>query len=156
MQTRRVSKRLSSTAASTEGDAESSAMAIDAPATASATETIQTLSIPEDIDVSALQTLLPGLDAVNPSPDSIIALYRTILQQASIIEELSQERDSARAEASRFEVELDQALQDQEIQTTQIKSNLEEVQNELAEVKRQKEQLGKPFPNLIILTGTNK
>lgn len=143
MQTRRGSKRLSSTVASNEGDTDTSAMAIDPPTTSDTfSSSGLTLSLPENVDASIIQTLLPDFDISKPTSDSIIALYRALVQQANTIDEVSQDRDAARAEAQRLEVELDQALQDQDVQSSQLRSNLEEVQSELAEAKRQKEQSG--------------
>lgn len=143
MQTRRASKRLSSTAASNEGDTESSAMAIDPtdpPETSSSTALA--ISLPEDIDVAAIQTLVPDFNIFKPTSESIIVLYRVLTQQASTLDEVLQDRDATRAEVQRLEVELDQAIQDQDVQSSQLRNDLEGVRSELVEVRRQKEQSG--------------
>lgn len=141
MQTRRHSRRLNAntSAAESEGDTSAAAPASESGSIIHSLE----VEIPLDLDVDTLQTLLPGLVATKPSPDAILSLYKAFLDQTVFITELTKEKDAARAEASRYEVELDQALQDQDVQTSQLRTTLEETQAELVQVKKQKDELGK-------------
>jgi len=142
MQTRRHSRRLNASAsvAESEGDAATAAPPSEAGSTIPSLE----VEIPQDLDVDALQTLLPGLVATKPSPDAILGLYKAFLEQAVFVTELTKEKDAARAEASRYDVELDQALQDQDVQASQLRTALEEAQTELIKVQKEKNELGKP------------
>jgi nucleoprotein TPR len=142
MQTRRLSKRLNANAsvADSEGDVSVAAPPSEAGSIIHSLE----VEIPQDLDVDALQALLPSLVATKPSPDAILSLYKAFLEQTVFITELTREKDAARAEVSRYEVELDQALQDQDVQTGQLRTALEETQAELVQVKKQKDELRKP------------
>lgn len=140
MQTRRLSKRLNLNSTSVEGDEEHPSTS---QLNSDSSHPTFDLTLPEDLDADTLQTLLPDFALLKPTPESILNLYRTIQRQASQLDEVTLERDAALSNVSRYEVELDQALQDQDVQTTQLRSTLEEVQSELAEVKRQKEELGR-------------
>ncbi|KIY46697.1 hypothetical protein FISHEDRAFT_46885 [Fistulina hepatica ATCC 64428] len=66
--------------------------------------------IPDDLDVEALASLVPGIEASKPTSEHIIALYRVVLESV----ELRGEIDALQAAKERSEVELDQALQDRE------------------------------------------
>ncbi|KAI9059234.1 hypothetical protein FKP32DRAFT_1606262 [Trametes sanguinea] len=100
-----------------------------------------TITIPEDIDIDTLSSLLPDVDLRHPSPDSIVSLYRELLAQASNAEAAHRELEDARAEIQRKEVEVEQAHHDREEATSALESTLESVQKELAQVKQEKDSL---------------
>ncbi|KAG5646523.1 hypothetical protein DXG03_003290 [Asterophora parasitica] len=99
------------------------------------------LNVPEDVDLELLSELIPDTNLHSPSPENIVTLYRLIVTQAwegrSVVEEL----DGARAEAQKKDVELDQALQDKESSSRDFESSLEGLQNELGQVKRERDEL---------------
>lgn len=148
MQTRRHSRRLNANVSATDSEGEAAANVTAAPPSESSS-TIHTfeVEIPHDLDVDSLQTLLPGFVATKPTPNAILSLYRAFLEQAAFITELSEEMDASRAEVSRYDVELDQALQDQDVQAGQLRTALEEAQKKLTQVQKQKDELGKPLPS---------
>ncbi|KAF8318500.1 hypothetical protein DL93DRAFT_2054404 [Clavulina sp. PMI_390] len=136
MQTRRHSRRLNPGAASTSEDPETASAAGDIEMGDASAHLA--LEFPEDIDVNALQTLLPSQPLDAPTPDLIYSVYRLLLEQTSQLEQYAQERDAARADASRLEVELDQALQDQDVELSRLRETVEVVQKELAQTKAAK------------------
>ena len=100
-----------------------------------------TVDMPEDIDVDALSTLLPDTRLETPTPETILHLYRLVVSQALDTEAAHREMDETRAELSRKDVELDQALQDKETATKDLEETLESVQTELEQVKKEKEEI---------------
>ncbi|KAF5382472.1 hypothetical protein D9615_003024 [Tricholomella constricta] len=129
MKTRRKSK------------AASAAAAADADTATSHSDEAFVLTIPEDVDLDSLSELLPETNLNSPSPDTIITLYRLLLAQALEGRSIAQELDEARADVEKKDVELDQALQDRESLSRDLESSLESVQNELSQVKRERDQL---------------
>jgi len=107
-----------------------------------ADENMNTIEIPDDIDLESLQNILPDTSLTAPSPDSIVSLYRLLLAQVEEADATQRELEDARAEAEKKDVELDQALQDRESQTKDLETSLNIVQNELKEVKQERDQLG--------------
>jgi nucleoprotein TPR len=107
-----------------------------------ADENTNTIEIPDDIDLESLQNILPDISLTAPSPDSIVSLYRLLLAQVEEADATQRELEEARAEAEKKDVELDQALQDRESQTKDLETSLDIVQNELKEVKQERDQLG--------------
>lgn len=108
-----------------------------------APNTISDLEIPSDIDIESLQSILPDVSLTSPSPDSILSLYRLLLAQVENADAIQREIEEARAEAERKDVELDQALQDRESLTNDLEKSLDSLQNELKEVKQERDQFGK-------------
>lgn len=100
------------------------------------------VQIPEEFDTDTLQALLPDFNLATPTTDAIMALYQLVLQQRNDLDETSKERDLARADISRYEVELDQALQDQDVQASQLRASLEEAQSDLVKSRNQIAELG--------------
>lgn len=100
------------------------------------------LDIPIDIDIDSLKPLFPDASLTTPSAETIISLYRLVLEQSANLDETSQQLDQARADVARKEVELDQALQDQDSELGQLRSSLEDVHKELEEHKAEKAELG--------------
>ncbi|KAI0770118.1 hypothetical protein C8Q74DRAFT_1333063 [Fomes fomentarius] len=132
MKTRRKSKAAAAAAAQETATRENS------PAAGPSTFTV---TIPEDVDFDALTALLPDANLANPSPETIVSLYRVLLGQTTDAETAQRELEEARAEIQRKEIELDQALQDRETATSELESTLEAVQKDLAQVKEEKDAL---------------
>lgn len=99
------------------------------------------LSIPEDIDLDVLSTLLPDTRLDTPSPDTIIALYRILVLQASEVEATQRTLEETQAELGRKDVELDQALQDRESVTKEFEALSESLQSELRQLKQEKQEI---------------
>ena len=102
-----------------------------------------TVTIPDDIDLDYLASLLPELlNLTNPEPETIASLYRLLVEQAADAENAQRDLEEAKADIQRKDVELDQALQDRETASSELQSTLETVQKELAQVKQEKDSLG--------------
>ncbi|KAF9255642.1 hypothetical protein L218DRAFT_1081738 [Marasmius fiardii PR-910] len=100
--------------------------------------------IPEDFDLDALSNILPediDIDLNSPSPDAIVSLYQLLLSQSSSLDDTQRQLDESRAEAEKKEVELDQALQDRERQSKDSETQLEIIQDDLKQVKRERDEL---------------
>ena len=97
--------------------------------------------IPQDINLDVLSTLLPDFQLHAPSQDTIVALYRVLVAQASDSDLLHRELEDSKAELQRKDVELDQALQDRESAARELESVSENLQNELKQVKHEKEEI---------------
>ncbi|KAI0338862.1 hypothetical protein BDW22DRAFT_1362157 [Trametopsis cervina] len=100
-----------------------------------------TVHIPEDVDFDLLSALLPETQLDVPTPETIVSLYRLIVAQASETDANQKELEEIRAEVQRKEVELDQALQDRETASNELESVSEGLQNELRQVKQEKEEI---------------
>jgi nucleoprotein TPR len=98
--------------------------------------------IPDDLDIESLQNFLPDFPLSNPTPDSIILLYRHLLAQASEVDATQRDLDDARAEVEKKEVELDQAIQDRECLTRETEDAFEKTQLELKQVQQARDLLG--------------
>lgn len=108
-------------------------------------EPLLTLSIPDDIDLDLLSDLLPETNLTSPSSDEIFGLYRLLLIQSSEGRTIFLELEEARAEIEKKEVELDQALQDRESLSRELEASLENVQEDLKKVKKERDELGTPL-----------
>jgi nucleoprotein TPR len=100
------------------------------------------IPIPPDIDIDELSALIPEVSFTNPTPDTILSVYRLLLAQVAESNATQRDLDEARAEVERKEVELDQAYQDAENKSKSLESALEDVQNQLIAARQEKEQLG--------------
>jgi nucleoprotein TPR len=98
--------------------------------------------VPGDIDLDALQNMLPDTSLSSPSPESIVSLYRLLLAQVDEADAIQRELEEARAEAEKKDIDLDQALRDRESQTQDLERSLDTLQSELREVKQERDQLG--------------
>ncbi len=108
---------------------------------AAADDTQITLTVPEDIDLDVLSSLLPDMSLETPSVDTILALYRLVLDQVADIDTKQQDLDEARAEGEKKDVELDQALQDRETLTSDLDTQIHSLQDELKQVKQERDAL---------------
>lgn len=101
------------------------------------------VTIPDDIDLDYLASLLPELvNLTTPTPETISELYRLLVGQAVDAESAQRELEEARADIQRKDVELDQALQDRETASSELQSTLGTLQKELEQVKQEKDSLG--------------
>ncbi|KAM5539450.1 hypothetical protein V8D89_006902 [Ganoderma adspersum] len=133
MKTRRKSKITPAASQEEARRAESPAAGSSAPFT---------VTIPDDLDLDYLTSLLPELvDLTNPTPETISSLYRLVVGQAADAESAQRELEEAQANIQRKDVELDQALQDRETASSELQSTTEAVQKELEQVKQEKETL---------------
>ena len=98
--------------------------------------------IPEDLDFDALSSLIPDLDLSTPNSDTIVSVYRLLVQQATELSATQRELDESRAEVEKKDVELDQALQDRESASKDLEQTLESAQVELEKYKQERDQLG--------------
>ncbi|KAJ7758135.1 hypothetical protein DFH07DRAFT_772602 [Mycena maculata] len=112
-------------------------------ATSAAADNSQRLTvfIPSDIDLDTLSNLLPETSITSPNPESIIDLYRRLIDLATKFDATVRERDEDRAEAEKMAVELDQALQDREAMSRDLEGSAENLQAELKQVKQERDQL---------------
>ncbi|KAG6850340.1 hypothetical protein H0H93_014613 [Arthromyces matolae] len=99
------------------------------------------LNLPEDVDLEALNDLLPETDLTSPSSDTIITVYRLLLAQALEGRSIALELDEARADLDKKEIELDQALQDKETAARDLDETLGGIQNDLNQVRQERDQL---------------
>ncbi|KAH7927786.1 hypothetical protein BV22DRAFT_1060287 [Leucogyrophana mollusca] len=97
--------------------------------------------LPSDMDIEALSGMLPEMSLTNPSPETVVSVYRLLLAHASDIDATQRDLEEARAEVERKDVELDQAYQDGESKAKELESALESVQSQLATVKQEREQI---------------
>ena len=139
--TRRQTKRQEAAAAAAEPTAEPAAESISASASAPDAAS-QLIVIPDDIDTEFLSNLIPDVNLESPSPDAIVALYRLVQSHSADLDATQREVEELKAEVEKREVELDQALQDKETATKDLESSLEAAQNELRQVKQEKDELG--------------
>lgn len=146
MKTRRKSKAAAAAAVEDLGARSSSPGVEDL---ASATFTV---ALPDDLDVESLSNFLPDVPLSNPTPESIVLLYRHLLAQASEVDATQRDLDDARAEVERKDVELDQALQDRESIGRELETSLEGAQNEVKQILLERDQLGVLVVLLILNT----
>ena len=100
------------------------------------------ITLPEDLDEDQLSEILPDINLSSISPEDVVTLYRTLLTHAVNLDAVERERDEVRAELEKKDIELDQALQDKESLSKDLESSVETVHEELAQVKRERDQLG--------------
>lgn len=100
-----------------------------------------TIPIPIDIDIDALANIIPEVSFTNPTPDTIVAVYRLLLAQVAENDATQRDLEDARAALDRRDIELDQTVQDGETKSQDLESALESVQNELNAVKNDRDQI---------------
>ncbi|KAG9002479.1 hypothetical protein FRB94_003839 [Tulasnella sp. JGI-2019a] len=95
-----------------------------------------TVSLPPDISEEQLYELIPeAMSLEQPTSETIVQLYRIVLELKEQNDVAAADMDDVRAEAQRKEVELDQALVDHQNETTQLNKILEQVSTQLKEAK---------------------
>lgn len=100
------------------------------------------ITLSDDLDEDALSKLIPEINLTSLSSDDILLIYQLLLSQLTSLDSAHQERDEARAESERKDIELDQALQDKESLTNDLEASVESVNKELQQVKQERDQLG--------------
>lgn len=100
------------------------------------------ITLPDDIDEDTLSKLIPEINLTSLSSDDILYIYRLFLSKLSDLDSVQRERDEARAEAERKDIELDQALQDKESLTNDLETSVESINKGLEQVKQERDQLG--------------
>ena len=100
------------------------------------------ITLPDDIDEDVLSKLIPEVTLASLSSDDILSIYRLLLSQLTSLDSAQRERDEARADTERKDIELDQALQDKERLSNDLEASVESIHKELQEVKQERDQLG--------------
>ena len=100
------------------------------------------ITLSDDIDKDALSKLIPDIDLASLSADDILSIYRLLLSQLISLDSAQRERDEARADTERKDIELDQALQDKESLSNDHEASVESIHKELQQVKQERDQLG--------------
>jgi nucleoprotein TPR len=107
------------------------------------------LKLPDDIDKDVLCRLLPSTHLTSISAEDVVALYRLVVMQVITLDVTERERDDARAELERKEVELDQALQDKESLSKELEVDAEASNEEFNKLKQDRDHLGCQFLYLL-------
>jgi nucleoprotein TPR len=100
------------------------------------------VALSDDIDEDALSKLLPEINLTSVSSDDILSIYQLLLSQLTSLDSAQRERDEARADTERKDIELDQALYDKESLSNDLEASVESVHKELHQVKQERDQLG--------------
>ena len=103
------------------------------------------ITLSDDIDEDALSRLIPEINLTSLLSDDILSIYRLLLSQLTSLDSAQRERDEARADTEKKDIELDQALQDKESLTNDLEASVESVHKELQQVKHERDQLGLHF-----------
>lgn len=101
-----------------------------------------TVTLPADIDEVTLSNLLPETNLTSISSEDVVGLFRLVVTQAINFNNSERERDEARAELERKDIELDQVLQDKEGVSKELEASVEAAIEELNSVKQERNQLG--------------
>ena len=100
------------------------------------------LTLPDDVDEEVLSNLLPETNLTSISAEDVAALYRLLVTQAVTLDVTERERDDARAELERKDIELDQTLQDKEGLAKELEASVEASNEEINKVKEDRDHLG--------------
>ena len=98
------------------------------------------ISIPHNISLESLSTLVPEASLDAPTPETILHIYKLILAQAADLAGATSELEEARAQIVRKDVELDQALQDKEAAVSELEKSVETTRNELILAAQQRDE----------------
>ena len=100
------------------------------------------VTLSDDIDEDVLSKLIPEINLALLTSDDILSIYRLLISQLTSLDSAQRERDEARADTERKDIELDQALQDKESLSNDFEASVESVHKELHQVKQERDQLG--------------
>jgi nucleoprotein TPR len=121
------------------------------------------VALSDDIDEDALSKLLPEINLTSLSSDDVVSIYRLLLSQLISLDSAQRERDEARADTERKDIELDQALQDKETLSNDLEASVESAHKELHLLKQERDQLGSyalylscSFTHLFIYTHSGR
>jgi nucleoprotein TPR len=132
MKTRRKSK---AAVVATSDDA-----SISSPAAESSGAVGLSLSLPDDLDLDYLSSLLPDVAVETPRPEDIVLLYQLVLSRDTELEATRRELEESQAELQKKDVELDQALQDRESSGKEVEKELDATREELKSVKKERDE----------------
>ena len=141
VKTRRKSKAAAAAAAAAAAEADYDGASTQGTEDISMSAHPFAIPIPDDVDVDALANIIPEVSFTNPTPDTIVAVYRLLLAQVAENDATQRDLEDARAAVDRRDVELDQAMQDGESKSKDLESALESVQNELNTTKSDRDQI---------------
>lgn len=110
-----------------------------------ATATTLELTLPEELDVDALSSLLPDVTLENPKGEDILGLYEVLLSRDAELEEARRALEEARGEVERAEVERDDALHQRESVRSEVEGELSRAQEELENIKKERDALSMCF-----------
>lgn len=135
-----TSTRRKTKAAAAAAAAQQEAPSQDTPSVSTSAALI--ISLPSDIDIDTLSSIIPGEPLETPTEDTVLHLYRTLLALAAQVEAATRQVEDLRAEAGKNEVELDQAYQDRENDKKELETFVDNLQKELKSVKTERDELG--------------
>lgn len=99
------------------------------------------IPIPVDVDIEALSNLIPQVSFTNPTPDTIVSVYRLLLAQVAETDATQRDIEELRAEVERKDIELDQAVQDGETKSKDLETSLEAAQSKLSALTNERDEL---------------
>ncbi|KZV68448.1 hypothetical protein PENSPDRAFT_735917 [Peniophora sp. CONT] len=99
------------------------------------------LTLPDELDVDALSTLLPDVSLENPKGDDILGCYEVLLSRDSELEETRRVLEEVRAECERAVVERDDALHQRESVKSEVEGEMSRTQEELENVRKERDSL---------------
>ena len=99
------------------------------------------IDIPAELDVSPLEELFPDATLKQPTTQTVLMIYRSLLDHIHSISSLNARLEETRAESVRKEVELDQTLQEQDMRFKELEQNLSSRQAEVEYLKSENKQL---------------
>lgn len=99
------------------------------------------IPIPVDVDIEALSSIIPQVSFTNPTPDTIVSVYRLLLAQVAETHATHRDIEELRAEVERKDIELDQAVQDGETKSKDLETSLEAAQSKLSALKSERDEL---------------
>ncbi|EIN12937.1 hypothetical protein PUNSTDRAFT_97919 [Punctularia strigosozonata HHB-11173 SS5] len=99
------------------------------------------ITLPNDVDIDSLATLLPDVSFTSLTPSGAVALMKLIQTQAMMVDNTQRELEECKAEGEKKDVELDQALQDKENTAQELETALQLANDELKTVKEERDRL---------------
>ncbi|KAG8906638.1 hypothetical protein FRB99_006426 [Tulasnella sp. 403] len=100
------------------------------------------IDLPSGIPIEQLSALLPeGTSLENPTPDTVLELYRLVLELQDLVDSNTAELDGARAEAQRKEIETEQAIVDLQNETSRLSGDLQRALGQLTTVRTDRDEL---------------
>lgn len=100
------------------------------------------ISLPEELSINDLQDLvgIGEADWSSPNPDTILAVYQTILSQKQAFDQALQEWEER---FTQKDADTEQALQDNETFRTEVTQQLDQLRTELVAVKSENTELAR-------------
>lgn len=101
------------------------------------------VSLAPDIEPQAIQELVPDLNLNAVSAEDISRLLAFVVASATNLDTAQRAYEDAQAKLERQDVELDQALQDRETASNDLRKDIDELNTTLTHIKQERDQLGK-------------